>query len=70
MEHVELSVDLIGGAIAALAVVVYIIRMEGKVNLITEILNRIEGDAHRRLDIIERRLHHEIPSNTNRFGPR
>lgn len=41
MEHLDF--DVVGGVIALAAFIVYIVRQEGKLNLLTEIVNRIEG---------------------------
>lgn len=49
----SLDVDLVAGVAMFGAIVIYIIRMEGKVGLVTEIVKRIERDSMRRLDLLE-----------------
>lgn len=40
MEHFD--IDVIGAAIAAVLAITYVVRMEGKLNLLQEILSRVE----------------------------
>lgn len=41
MEHIDF--DIVGGAVAICAFIVYIVRQEGKLNLLKEIVDRIEA---------------------------
>lgn len=67
MEHVDY--DVLGGIVTAALAIVYVVRQEGRLNLLTEIMKRVE----KRLEDIERRYNldgqyttiHRRPYHTN-----
>ena len=39
----EVSIDVVGGTLAAIAAIIYVVRMEGRLNTLQAILERVES---------------------------